>query len=827
MKTPLAAICVLFIAGIMTAENVSLPSKLIIPVVAVFLVASLYVTHRKKMHGTMLAFTTVAWFFAGFVAAQDFSFRKGCHDGVESIIPLENHESRVCTLEGYIVDNPRVMENKIRFTLQAAFRAEENRRLPMEHKIAVTARNCRAELCYGDYVHITARLKRPRNFHNPGGFDYVKHLKHRGIHYTASTYRPSDILVLRRGYGNPFSAFIESRRNNIRELIEQASPSPQSEVLGALILGESYRISPTVREQFAKAGLAHVLAISGFHIGMAAFFTFLAVKLVMCCRTSLLLKGDLFRISAFLTIPVVCYYAFIAGFGTPTQRATLMIVAFVSALILSRTGNLLNTLFLAAIIILSLSPGSLYQISFQLSFTAVAAIAITLPRLRRLQETSKRGYLARKMIVFFTVTAVSAAATAPLVAYYFNRLSTVVLLSNALVVPPVGFGVLPLSMAAAFSASLVPGFSLVMLKAASLLLTPILFTVARLEEIPGSSIGLTTPSLVEIICFYTGFLLILKLTDNLRQNDGGKDGKRRIMITAASLVIVTAVGIGYGRYLDRQAIPVDRLEMTCLDVGQGSSVVITFPDRTVIVVDGGGFHDPAFDTGKNIVAPYLRYRRIKEIDILVLTHPDQDHIGGLPYLLETFKVKEVWTNGDGTDTPTYRHFARLIEKKDIPHHVLWSGSNARRVGDVTISFISPSSNSRKNDISSGRYDFNRHSLVFSITWGGIRFLLPADITGEKEKELLASGVQLRSDVMVAPHHGSHTSNTMEFLEAVRPRVTVASLGFGNPFGFPAPEVVERYNNVGAKLYRTDIHGAVTISTDKKNIEVTCFLPCEQ
>ncbi|OPL15171.1 MAG: hypothetical protein AVO39_01855 [delta proteobacterium MLS_D] len=817
MKTPLALVCVLFMAGIAAGDRCLLPGilpllLLPVPVILVTIVCRIGIS-RVAAVGVLAA----AWFALGFLAVQDSAHIEKRYDN-DALLALAA-ERTPCTMEGYVAESPRVVPAKSRFIVSVTALLDEMKRQPLRGTVLLTARNIPDTFRYGDYIRFTARLKKPKNFNNPGGFDYESYLRRRHVPLTTSVSRPIDIVILRRGGGNPVTATIETLRSRVRNLIADATHPPLRELLGALVLGEKERIHPDIREQFNRAGVSHLLAISGFHIGMAAFFTFLAVRAVMSLNSFLLLKMNLQKVSALFAIPVVLFYAFMAGFGVSTQRAVIMIAVFACSLLLSRSHNLLNALAMAAIIILALVPSSLFDISFQLSFVAVAAILMVLPRVRPLPAVFEKNRIARRIVLFIVVTAAASLATAPVIALSFNRVSTVALIANLVVVPLIGFGVLPAGIAAAFAAPFFPGLSLFLFKTAAVVLAPALSIIGTLADLSWSCVHLSIPGLPGICCFYGSFWLALKCVDTLR-----KRSDRRLSLTVAAACLAVALcGIAHGRYLDRTRIPSGLLEVTFLDVGQGSSAVVVFPDRRIMLVDGGGFFDPAFDVGKNIVGPYLRRRRVGTIDVVVLTHPDQDHVGGLPFILETFNIGEVWSNGEANNSEAYRRFVDIIEKKNIPHEAVWSGTDDRIFSDAVVRILHPGRPFRTGKIQPEDHDFNARGLVFEIWFGDTGFLFTSDIPGETEALLVQRYQSLQNTVLQAPHHGSALSNSPAFLEAVDADIAVVSAGFDNPFGFPRPDVIKRYEKAGTSLYRTDLDGAVTVSSDGHRVQVVPFI----
>jgi competence protein ComEC len=261
------------------------------------------------------------------------------------------------------------------------------------------------------------------------------------------------------------------------------------------------------------------------------------------------------------------------------------------------------------------------------------------------------------------------------------------------------------------------------------------------------------------------------------------------------------------------------LGVTFIDVGQGSSTLLRFPGGGVMLVDGGGFYDRTFDLGRYVVGPYLWHEKIKKIDIMVLTHPDQDHVGGLPFLAENFKIGEFWSNGQESENESHRKLLEIVRERDIPHRIINAGTLERTVGGVSVRILNPQQSLPGCDRRFSFSGYNDNGIVMKITLGRRSILLPADISGLVEERLIASGHDLTADILMAPHHGGHTSSTIPFLRAVRPKVAIISCGPDNTFGFPRPDVLDRYSRAGVRILRTDRDGAVIVRTDGETLDV--------
>ena len=825
MQRPLLPILLAFIGGI-TAGAASGPPGL--PVVAAFagsVILFLVPAVKRRCIYAELCLLVAFFSFAFLITGHEVHKPPGPRD-----VSLLAGGERL-TLEGLVVENPRILPDRADITVRVYSTVEGNATVPVEGLILLSTRDTANLPGYGDYIRFKAKLKEPRNFNNPGGFDYRRYLLGKGIRARGYLDK-SGFIVIRSGGGNPLKARLEGYRNSLRKAIRENASSPEGEIIQAMVLGEQSEIPREVMDKFNRTGTSHVIAISGFNIGIIAAVSFFLARLVMKQSERLLLKFNILKISAVFSFIPVILFAFISGLGISVLRASLMVLAFLVAVCFGRGRDSFNVLALTALLILAVSPLALYDVSFQLSFVAVASILFMVPvfslYLPDGKRISERQYprLARAAAgggLFLAVTLSATLGTAPLIIYHFNLLSLITIIANAVIVPIMGYLVIVLGMVIIVSTPLSSFLTASVVKIASSLTALSVWLADRLTHLPWAFTFVPTPTALELGAYYgLLFCAVQLLKERHRKDEGTVREVRRApvaLLSAFVSLILFFYAVDYIYFYNRDRHP-DTLRVTVVDVGQGSSTLVDFPGGTKMLIDGGGFYDGSFDVGRYVLAPMLWHERVGRVDIAVLSHPHPDHLNGLLYILKNFRVKEVWTNGDEGDPDTYEEFKRIIAEQNIHHRVLKGRSRRHfNVGDSDVHVL----NLRNCPEESDTFDLNDRSLVLKVTYGKTSFLIPGDISEAAEEELVRrNGPILRSQVLVAPHHGSARSSSQAFIKAVRPETVVFSSGAGNVFRLPHPDALARYNRIGCLIFRTDLNGAVTIQTDGQNVAARPF-----
>jgi competence protein ComEC len=659
---------------------------------------------------------------------------------------------------------------------------------PSRGRIRVTVRGFDPEVEYGDEIMVRGRLRPPTGFRNPGGFDYAEYLSRQGIQAVATVRRPENLTRLHTG-GSAVLRKIYAWRDEIREASIQSLSPEASAILQAMVIGETGSLTPEIREAFMASGTTHLLSISGSHLSLVATAVFAAsLWLIRHLPAGLLLRmGRRLKptqAAALWTIPPVVFYALLAGGQVATIRSLIMILVYLAAVGLVRDHDPLHALAAAFLLVTIPDPVAIFDISFQLSYGAVLAMVLIIKR-----EGSKM-----KTAILLSVAA--GISTAPLVAFHFNQLSWVGLVSNLIVVPFVGFVIVPIGLIGALwvIGTGSPGFPWV--GGINGLIGLLMIMVRTFSHFPWAELHVPSPPVGVLALWYAAAgIVLLKSNRVLRMG---------LPLFCLCLTLPWIIGIARAD---------ERLRLAFLDVGQGDAALIEFPDGKTMLIDGGRRYGD-FDVGRLAVAPYLWDRSVKNIDYMAVTHPQTDHVGGLISILQKFHVGAILTNGAKEGSDLFFDLIRLSKQNGVPVRAVHAGIPSLSIGGASVSILHPGDDSGSGD--------NNRSLVIRIEYGRHSFLFTGDIEAPAERELAKKGDLLSSSVLKVPHHGSRTSIEPGFLLRACPRSAVISSGATNPYGHPAPETLAAYGLMNTRLYRTDREGAVIMSTDGRDLIISTY-----
>jgi competence protein ComEC len=704
-------------------------------------------------------------------------------------------------LEGTLRHEPEKLAQRTRWQVGAERIWHPTGAEEISGDILIGVRFVRREWRYGDRVRLRVRPQLPQDSGNPGGFNYATYLARREIYATAFLDSDQEVELVARDAG-PLRGLIEDLRRQIRIFIDRNVAPENGALIKALVVGDMGGISKETRSAFTAAGVNHVLSISGLHVAMLGLVVFVAIRYGLSLSSFLLLRWNLLKVATFFSFLAVLFYTALAGAMVPTVRSAIMIGVYELAVLLDREEEVFTSLTLAALLIALVWPGLIADISFQLSFLAVLFIVWGtrrmhdwFPRAKREelpQEKSRFKAILRWAAMHLAVPLLATLGTGPLIAHYFGHLSLAGFIANPLIVPLVGFLVVPLGLAIGFCAVVVPDAAPALVWVVEKLSSLTTWLVELFARLPLANISVPAPNPLEIFLLY-GFIL------------GAFAIRRRWQAWAIIGVAIAVLGAD-GTYWWSERRRVDRLRVTYLNVGQGDAAVVELPGGKVLLIDAGGAATGDFDTGEAIVAPFLRSRKIVKVDYLMVSHARIDHYGGMRALVREFAPGEFWSGPEKGKTQRFEDLEEELDRSKIARFTLAAAQPCRAVERVRLCVLFPLTEQTDDG-----------SVVLRVDFGQARFLFASDIDKRDEALLVRHADELRSAIVKIPRHGSATASTKEFIVAVQPKLAILSAGARSRSEAQREEVTERYRVAGAEVLSTYEDGAIIIETDGKSM----------
>ncbi len=694
-------------------------------------------------------------------------------------------------------------------------------------------------LTYGTRLRILAKLHPARNYRNPGAFDYEGYLRDNGISVLGSA-EAKNIERLPGFSGSRIQLWRTRVHASIVAKIHQLYPASQASLMDAMVLGEESFLRNATRTEYQRSGTYHVLVVSGMNLSILAFAIFWTLRQFRVDPA----------VAAITTVVVSFAYAFVVGVGPPVWRAALMLATYLGARLLYRGRNMMNAIGAAALGVLIADPHALFGASFQLTFLAVFIIAgigapilerTTLPYARGLRLLRVASYdlhvapevaqfrldlrmiagrlrrfvgerLALALPALFMrvaigvsglifVSALMQAGLALPMAYYFHRATTMGMPANLTVIPLTQV-LMPTAAAAVGLGYISTPLAKPAVWISGLALEGIAGTVHWLggAQVAGVSIAdlrVAMPSLWMILAAIAALALAMLAA------------RRARLAAFASVVLLFGVAGWIAFVPSRPHLRVGVMEMTAIDVGQGDSILLVTPEGRALLIDAGGLPQwmhSDFDIGEQVVSSYLWNRGIDHLDIVVITHPHADHLGGMPAVIANFHPRELWVSIDkpvGELAPivaqAHRAGMNVSVKKD---------GDMFDYGGAHFQMLAPG-----RDQITGSMRPNDDCLVFTATYGGTTALLEGDAERPAERRVVEEHPEAM--LLKVAHHGSASGTSADLLRTVHPRYAVISVGVRNVYGHPRREVLERLQQAGVKTYRTDVEGAVSFYLDGK------------
>lgn len=617
---------------------------------------------------------------------------------------------------------------------------------------------------------------------NPLGFDYKNYLAARGIY---TQVRADSILTLQKPRKN-ISWY--TLRNAAIRIIDQNFDEKTAPVAKALLLGYKNELEGEVKAEFARAGLSHIMAVSGLHVGLVVAPFWIVIPWFWSRRYGphsglLLLAGLLY------------FYAGITGFSASVMRASLMALAFTYAKLFSKQSDSINVTAAAGLIILLTDPSQLFEIGFQLSFAAVLIILLVMPSVQAFLPASIRVRWYGIPVIAMIISVVVQFGIYPLQVYYFGEVSVISPVANALFVPALSI-VVPLSMLSIFAAIVWPAAGFILNYPSVLFLKLLGSFVHYVSGFEWAWIKTGLPSGL-LFLFWPALIFTVALCRNPRL-------RWKSMAAALSvLVVMQAAGIA-------EKYKPGHVEVIVFDVGQGDANLIKTPGGKYILIDTG-IWNPNSDSGEQILLPYFKAAGITVLDAVILTHPHADHIGGIVSLLEGIKIEKIYNSGYRYESALYETYLRKAEELNVDLISVRSGDILEEDPAVLLLVLGPDSAERSNDP-------NQHSVIVQMVYGSTKFLFTGDAGLPQETRLLNTyGPLLNSDFLKAGHHGSRTSSGRDFLQAVAPEYISVSLADRNQFSHPHTEAVTRLYETDAHILFTPLEKGLVFESDGKSI----------
>ncbi|GAM09377.1 ComE operon protein 3 [Geobacter sp. OR-1] len=692
------------------------------------------------------------------------------------------------TVVGILCNRPQAKGRTTRLFIDT----ESVNGVPSTGRILITTTEGFVPVMTGDRVSLVTRLREARNLGIPGEYDFRRLLAFQGIFVTGHLSDPAGMILLKQRVKYPCQRWIDEIAVRLCRYIDRSTNSAESGVLKALLVGERGSVGPELEELYARAGVNHILSISGFHVGILGFVIYQLLTFI-AGRSERLLHYNIRWLLLLATLPFITFYLLLSGAAPATVRSALMIAACFLALLLERETDALNTLALAAFAILVISSGALFDVSFQLSFLALWGILVVSPLLLSCYRGERNG-LGYRLVQFGAVSAAAISATLLPVAYNFHRVSVLGMLSNFVVVPLLGYGAVVAGFSALLFSAFAPLVANPLIVLAALLVSWSNLAMRWIDLIP--QIPRFTPSIYAVVGSIM-FLLVLTVSAS---------GKRRLILSL--LIVILSCSMAFSEKMRDRG----RLKLLFFSVGHGDSTFISFPDGSNMLIDGGGaLRENGFDVGERLIAPALWSLGIDRIDRMVLTHPHPDHVKGLLFIADNFKVGEFWETGYQYDYPSYRRLKDLLRSRQVATRIINNRIPPFIAGGVVIEPLAPPESTGlgfANDL-----EANEESMVFRVSIGRFSALFTGDAGFASEVQLLAKARTLQSTVLKVAHHGSRYSSSTPFLKAVAPQLAIISVGYQNNFHLPADDTVVDLEKVGARIHRTDRKGSLELSVD--------------
>ena len=649
---------------------------------------------------------------------------------------------------------------------------------------------------FGDEIEIIGELKKPNGARNYKGFDYKQYLKSKKIYATVSL---ENYKIISKNKIDIISKVINSVQNNMKSNINKILNEEEAALCIGILVGDREAISEQTEDNFKKSNLTHMLAVSGSHI------TYIINALAM------LLGKTSKRTSKIFTIIILIFFMALTGFTFSVIRACIMGILVLLASLMYRKPDTINNLGISSFIILLFNPYAISDAGFLLSYGGTIGIVLLGDKIENAiyKEENKKKNIINKIIKYiiisFSITLSANLIIIPIMAYNYSPVSFTFWISNILAAP-----IMEIATIFGLILYFISIFFIPLAKFLGIFLNLLLYLLLKIAEvsslIPGSSIYIKTPYIIECIIYYLFILLWLKW--NYIKN-AIKVKKILKVLVASSILLIIFSSIFICCFPKT-------LKIYFVDVGQGDCTLIETPTNKHILIDGGGSEFGNFDVGESTLLPYLLDRRITTIDYMLISHFDSDHIDGFFAVMENLKIKNIIISKQGEKSDNFIRFQELVKNKKVNVLVVKKGDRIQIDKYSYFEILFPEENLMQDNV------LNNNSIVANFCSIGLKILFTGDIEEIAENrlcELYRDTDKLKSTILKVAHHGSKTSSTAKFLELVTPKIALIGVGEGNKFGHPNNDVLNRIRDYTNKIYRTDKNGEIEIIYTKGKIRI--------
>jgi len=641
----------------------------------------------------------------------------------------------------------------------------------------------------GNTVEVSGFYQKGKERRNPGEFDYHKYLQSQNITGIVSINSVYDVIVVTEE-SVFFTSTLFQIKKNINERIYELHNTSTASLLRGLLLADRHEMDYDIKTQFINAGVVHVLAVSGFNVGLIVL-----IFIFMFGRFSI-------PVNAALTITGLIAFLLITGIQASVFRATVMAIVLIIAFLSNRNTNLINSLAIAALVILLVKPYELYSPGFQLSFAAVLSIAVIYPLIDKwIDSLNIKSNSLKKLLLFTAVSLSAQVGTLPLTIFYFGKVSIIALFTNLIVIPVIGFNI-SLAIATLIISSVLQSAA-IYYAAANEFLTDMIFRVITYSgNLDFSHLIINQYSIYDVLLFYMFIWILLYFMPRFNSN-----------AAKAFLGFLIALNIFVFSKIDNEELlPDGLLSVMMIDVGQGDALLVKFPGGETALIDAGNA-TPNFDNGERVILPLLQYLGIERIDYGFISHIDLDHYGGFVSLIYHDKIETIYKPPADTNSGKDNRFEDFLRKRNIP--IVYYDLQKLNISSTRLYILNEESDSRLQNFS----DNNKRGII-KIVYGNNSFLFTGDIEKPAERYYAEKYNKfLDVDLLKVSHHGSTTSSTDIFLNFAQPEICLISAGFNNKFGHPKSEVLNRLKNLKTVIYRTDFDKALIFRSDGENIQL--------